>query len=75
LFGFGSDFSTHASLLVEKIRNSRPEPGGNHPQISGERSRVVFEEITRTGLVKLDKSLVEAIEAVLIQARTGATNI
>ena len=33
------------------------------------RSRAVFEEIARTGLAKLDKSLVEAIEAVLIQAR------
>jgi L-2-hydroxycarboxylate dehydrogenase (NAD+) len=75
LFGFGSDFSTRASLLVEKIRNSRPEAGGNHPQIPGERSRAVFEEIKRTGRVKVEKSLVEAIEAVLTQARSSATNI
>ncbi len=64
LFGFGADFSVRTSLLVEQIRHSRPAPGGSQPQIPGDRSRAAFEETMRTGRVKLDKSLVEAIHAI-----------
>ncbi len=64
LFGFGSDFSQRTSALIERIRNSRPVPGTDHPVIPGERSRAIFEETTRSGRVELDKNLVDAIHAV-----------
>lgn len=64
LFGFGSDFSQRASLLIERIRHSRRAPGDSDPLIPGERSRATFDETTRSGRVKLDQSLVEAIHAI-----------
>ncbi len=65
IFGFGAEFSSRTALLIDHIRNSRPESGGAQPRIPGERSRNIFDATIRQDRVRLDTKLVAAIQAII----------
>ena len=64
LFGCGADFEHRTSSLIDRIRNSRPAPGTDRPQIPGERSRNACTATMRQDCVYLDQSLLETIRRI-----------